>query len=328
MAYRSHTALVYNLAGQELEFYPPPAELLAGGAPPAAATYRVFAGSQSNDDTPRFTGTASLDATSTTTDAASGVSVAQRNRVYLTATTNVVAGRRYLLTATAATGGHRLVIVPRTVQSADSVDHQNDLPVDFASGAAFVGLRHSFTIDPSFIATASNINMRGVSGGRYESDTSTSAPPYRVEWTYTIGGLTRKHWTTFDVCRAPLKHNVTIDHVKAAMPDVVWHEWTQQRGEDYQPQIDEGFERVKMDIRMAGYDPDVVVDPQITDRLTTLAARACITRALDKDVDGFYESKYVEAFQKAIGTGLRAWLSVDSSGAVAQDPARQLWLTR
>lgn len=331
MAYRSHVALVYNLTGQTVEFYPPTDILLAEGAPTAAATYKVWAGVQLNDDTPKFSGAATLDTVSTVTETTSGANETPRNRVFLASTTGAAIGRRYLITDSA--GANRIVVVPRAVLGGIGVDHENDLPIDVAGNSPFVGLRHVFTVDPTFIASPVNINIYGGILGRVlltdSGDTDTIAPPYRVEWTYITGaGVTRKHWTTFDVTRAPLKHNVTIDHVKASMPDVIWMEWTQQRGQDFQPQICEAFERLKYDIRMAGYDPNMVTDPQVVDRLVTLGARACIATALDKDPDGKIEAAYSRAFEKAIGTGLRAWIAVDGSGATAVKPARQLWLSR
>lgn len=330
--YRRHVALVYNVTGATLEFYPPPDEIAAFGAPTSAATYSVWAGVQGLDETAQFSGTSTLDTVSTTTDAAVGPSQARRNRVPLTATTSTAVGRRYLITNLAASGGQRQIVTVKSIQAADSVDHEQDVQTEFASGSAFVGLRHSFTVDATFIATQTNINVYGSLSSQSQSwdaeDTRTSAPPYRIRWTYTLGGETRHHWTTFDVCRAPLKHSVTIDHVKVTWPDSVWLEWTQQRGSDFQPQIDEAFDRLKFDIRMAGYDPDMITDPEIVDRLVKLGAVACITHALDRDPEGKYEAAYQNSFQKAIGTGLKAWISTSSTGAIAPDAAVQLWLTR
>jgi len=97
--YFHHVALIYNVTGQVIEWYPPQSELTRDGAP-AAASYRVFAGTQNNDDTPKIAlSTASLDAVSTTVNGASGYSLANRNRILLASTAGITVGRRYLLTS-------------------------------------------------------------------------------------------------------------------------------------------------------------------------------------------------------------------------------------
>lgn len=332
--YRTHVALIYGVTGQTVEFYPPIEEIIKdGGTLSAAATYQVFGGTQSNDDTPLLTGTATADAATvvTDTDEACGPSKANRSRVPLTATNGVRIGRRYLLNDSSA--GRMMIVVPKAIASADSVTHETELFAEFATGSVFVGLRQTFTIDSTFIQTASNINVSGALVDRVlpfnSSDTATSFPPYRIRWAYATGGAEpRRYWTTFDVCRAPAQHSVTVENVRAMVPDIIWDEWTQQRGQDFAPQIHEAFERLRFDIRMAGYDPNMVTDPLIMDRLTTLAAVARIMRALDKDQSGDYEKDYRNAFEKAIGTGLRAWMQTDSSGGITPNPARQLWLER
>src|SRR5689334_9133267 len=94
--YTAHVALISGLTGQEVPFYPTAAAVLRDGAA-SAATYYVRGGTTSNDESAEFSGTATLDATSTTVDAASGYSQANRHKLNLTATTNIVVGRRYLV---------------------------------------------------------------------------------------------------------------------------------------------------------------------------------------------------------------------------------------
>lgn len=333
LEYRTHVALTYNVTGQTIEYYPPIEEIIADSGPPsAAATYAVFRGSQSNDETPILSGTATLDSVSTTLQSIAGPSAASRSSMQLTSASGVVIGRRYLLTNIATNGSQCQVIIPKLISST-TINHEADVWTDFTLLSTFKGLRHVFTVSSSFLQDSSNINIYGTLVDRVlpfdTGDTATSAPPYRVRWTYTTaGGVTRTHWTTFDLCRAPAQHHVTVEHVRAMVPDVIWDEWTQQRGQDFGPQIHESFERLRFDIRMAGYDPNMVTDPLVMDRLTTLAAVARIMRALDKDQNGDYEKDYRNSFEKAIGTGLRAWMQTDSSGGITPNPIRQLWLER
>jgi len=329
--YRTHAALTFNVLGQTVEFYPPIDEILLDGGPPTvAATYTVFRGTQSDDDAPVFQGTATLDPVSTSTDDTCGPMSFDRTRVPITTTANVVIGRRYLLSNVPTNGSQRQVVIPKVISANDSVNHEAEIWHNYDPLSTFKGLRHSFVIFPAFITDSSSINIAStIVAGMGTGDTASAFPPYRVRWSYaTGGGALRQHWTTFDVCRAPLAHGVTVDNVKRMVPDVIWDEWTQQRGMDFAPQIAEAFERVRFDIRMAGYDPNMVTDPLIVDRLVTLAAVARIMRALEKDPAGDYEKDYRNAFEKAIGTGLRAWMQTDSTGAITPSPVRQLWLER
>lgn len=327
--YRTHAALYFNGTGQEIEFYPPAAEVLRDGAA-NAATYSIYRGEQSNDDTPILTGTATLDSTSQTTQNIAGPTAADRAIVQVASGSGIVIGRRYLLTNNSGNGSQRMIVVVRRIAGA-FLYHETDIMVEFTLPCTFVGLRQTFTIDSTFIQTASNINTgtAGVSLTAYTgTDAPNVAPPYRVRWSYTTGSTARVSWTTFDVSRAPLQHSATVESIRAMVPDIIWDEWTQQRGMDFAPQLNTSFERVRFDIRMAGYDPNMVTDPMIVDRLVTLAAVARIMRALDKDTDGAYEKDYRNSFEKAIGTGLRAWMQADSTGATSREPIKQLWLTR
>ena len=338
--YREHVALVFGVTGQALEFYPPTDEIMQDGPPASAATVTVYKGDGSNDDPASiaFTGTATLDSVSTTTDAAAGPSQSVRDKVPLTATTNVVAGRRYLLTNTAAAGGQRQIIIPKAIASADYVTHSGDVGYDFASGSTFLGLRHSLTVDSTFIATTSNINFFGnPTPSMGTVGQGAPAPPYRAVWAYpTGGGLSRRYTTTFDVARAPLKHNVDAARIRRLLPDSVHDEWLAQRGGDLAPQIAEAFDRLRFDVRMAGYDPDAITDPEITNRLTAMATCALLAthgvgRPGDRAAEAWaeeWERRYQNEFQKAIGTVMRAWTQADSTGALASTPPQQLWLER
>src|SRR5687768_5184822 len=124
----NHVALTYNVTGQVVSFFPPIAELLANGAPTSAATYKVYGGTQGNDETPKFTGTASLDAVATTVDAASGYSTTNRQKVNLTATTSITVGYRYLLENA---NGQRETVVVTYIASADYVLVEEPLCYDY-----------------------------------------------------------------------------------------------------------------------------------------------------------------------------------------------------
>jgi hypothetical protein len=341
-SYRRHVALIYGASGPFLEFYPPTDEVVRYGWPSAHPTFSVWRGEDGNDSTAQFSGTAVLDSTSTTTtDAAAGPSQARRNRLPLTSTTGFGAGKRYLVSTPTTSGRRRLVVTCVAVATDDYIDLAEDLTIEVPSGSTVAHLRCIAAVDATFIATATNINVFGsrvsVSAGASGS-TQTSAPPYRVRWSYlgSDDSIPRQTWTTFDVCRAPAKHSVTKAELLELMPDVVFDEWKAQRGQDFQPQIRAAWDRVRWDIRMAGYDVDMLSqDTEVLDRLTLLAARAQLAqlgcRPRDRDANDYAtecENAYKNAVNDSVTVTLKAWAQTDASGAIAIETNQQLWLQR
>lgn len=338
-AYREHVALIYGVTGQVVEFYPPSDEVVQDGSPASAATYTVYKGDGANDDSNSvaFSGTATLDSVSTTTDAAAGPAQADRSRVPLTATTSIAIGRRYLLSNTAAGGEQRQVIIPKAILSADAVTHSADVAYAFASGSTFRGLRQSFTVDATFIATIANLNFFGTASLNGSGEPATPMPPYRVVWAYsTAGNIVRRHTTTFDVCRAPLKHNVSEANIRAILPDAGMDAWLADRGAGFANQIAEGYKRFRADVRVAGYDPDAITDPEMVDRLVELATCAHLAahgigRPGDRSAETWaqeWEKRYTDLYQKAVGTVLRVWTQQDATGALASSPTQLMGLRR
>jgi hypothetical protein len=328
----THSALIYGLTGQTLEVYPSMASVVRDGAPTSAATYAVYTGTQSLDESALFSGTATLDATATTFDAASGYSQTNRNKANLTATTSIVVGRRYLA---ANALSQREVVVPISIASADYVEVEEPLAYDYTTADTFKGLRNVFTIDADFIALESNINVYPGAGNNLAnlgSSTSTSAPPYRVKWVITTaGGLVWHTWTTFDVVRQQAKSNLSIDDLRALSPDVTHHEWLNQRGQDFMPQLVEAEDTVRIDCRIAGFDPDQIRDAQLYRKYVLYRWHADVIKArLMSGADvgimlEIAEKDYSRLMEKTLSTTLRAWVDTGTEGGITPEPARQLW---
>lgn len=339
MRYREHVALIYGVSGQTLEFYPPTDEIIQDGPPAVAATCTFYKGDFSNDDSNAvaFTATPTIDSVSTTTDESCGPSAANRSRVPLAATTNTAIGKRYLLTNTAAGGSQRQVITPKAVLSADSVTHIGEVAYAFASGSAFVGLRHVVTVDSTFINTAANINFFGTSSLVGGADAGRPVPPYRAVWAYTTaGGIVRRYTTTFDVCRAPLKHGVGEPDIRGILPDAELDAWLADRGTGFAAQIAEGFTRVRIDARASGYDPDIILDPEAMNRLVTMAtvahlAQHGIGRPKDRAPEAWaadWEKRYTDLFARMVGTVFKVWAQQDATGAIAAESTQRMGLKR
>jgi hypothetical protein len=323
-----HAVLVSGQLGQTVEFYPPEDELIAAGAPVAGATYAAYLGTDSDEATPQFSGSATLDSTVTTVDQASGYGQANPSRLFLASTTNFVVGARYLVTSSL---GHRHLVRPRTV-GADYIDLDEDLQETFGSGDSVVGVRHVFTVDPTFIADTSKINVYGAPTP-LSSSGQENAPPYRIRWTYTLGSAEQQiAWTSFDVSRKRFKTGVSLDDIRPQVPGYIWREWAEKRGDQFDEQIEEALRLLRFDIRMAGYDPDRIEDPEIAARLHVQRAICVIATGFEAEAGTVSDwlrmqlDTYQKMFQQALGTGLRTWIDTGSSGAVNPAPARQLWL--
>jgi hypothetical protein len=330
MAYYHHVCLTYNVTGQQIEWYPAQAEVLRYGAP-AAATVTIWKGTITADSAPSIgPSSATVDAVSTTVDAASGYSQANRNRLYLAATTGIAVGRRYLLTGAL---GQRELVVPVAIASADYVDLEEPLAYDYAAADTLVGLRQSLAIPNAFIQDVSNINIIAALGSLERPNASNSqAPPFRVDWAYTLSGAPLRDLTTFDVERRSAKANLSIADLRELIPDANFYESVVQRGQDFMPQLAAAERDVMIDIRRAGYNPDAIIDPQAYNRIVLQKWMVTIIRGMvlaSPELGTFFDllkGEYTSMFQDLIGTTCRVWIDTGTSGAATIDPPRQLWL--
>lgn len=326
----SHGKVIFNITGQVLEWYPPMSELLRGGAPSAASTYAVFAGVDSNDDTPRFQGTATLDPVSLTVASASGYSQSNRNRLNLTPT-GVAVGRKYLLSN--STSQRELVRVKAL--GSNYADVEDSLAYDYALNDTLVGLRQVLTVPASFVQDEGNINVFGsLRHGALlpNMDADTNGPPFRLVYTYSISSLTKTDWATFDVVRKAAKANLSIEQLNGIVPDVLLYEWSQTRGTKFVAQLDAAERDVEIDTRLAGYDPDAIIDPELWERIVLQRWAVVIGKGMlftQRETPVWLpvvEADYSALFQKAIGTTCRVWIDTGTTGAISPVVATQMWL--
>lgn len=333
----NYVTLLYGVTGQEVHFYPPMSEVLRDGAPTVAASYRVFRGMDSNDGTPVLSGTATLEAISTTVSFASGYSADDRTAITLTSTTGIKSGRRYLLQN--LIGERELVTVVSV--SSGMVTVEEPLAYDYELASTFVGLRQVFTVDPTFIQSISSINVQAswqATSGKWiyvSGETDSRSPPYRVEWAYTTTSIPRRTWTTFDVERKQAKANLSIVDLRELIPDVHFFEWLGQRGQDFLPQLNLAEKDVFLDIRAAGYDGNAVLDPQIWDRLVlqkwAIHVVAAFMFASSRGSDPWLDkatSDYDKMLNKFVSSQLKLWMSQSTSGDLSPKSPRQMWLSR
>lgn len=309
-------SIIYGLTGQVLEFYPPE---WAAGVPGAAATFRVWAAHQSDDDTPEFQGTATMDTVSLQITGASGYSQVSaaggRKRLLMSSTTGLVVDRFY----TVENGdSQRELVRTRLVKPNTYVDVEYDLQNDYPNAASSLlkGFRQAATVDGTFVVTESKLNY--------------PEKPYRVQWTYTLGGIVRRHLSLFDLVRAPKKHGVTGYDFVGLWPTLFHQLDRDKRGQSGDYLVKEGWKRVQKDLMLDGVDPNSIHDT-LLDEL--VIAAAVLTAAESgkappgRDLEVFVRERtaiYHRDKEKAI-SGNHLIVSQNTEGAITQDPKRPGW---
>lgn len=325
----AHVCLLFGVTGQTLEFYPPDAELLGQGAA-AAATVTVWAGTQPNSDTPKIgPSAATLDSVSTTVASASGYSQGDPRRLNVTSSAGFAVGRRYLLQSAT---GQREIIVPRAVATG-VVDLEQDLAYDYTTAATVVGVRQTLAVPDPFVQLESNLNVYGYATLFGEVPERGDAPPYRVLWSYATGGVTQNAWTTFDLQRKRARANLSIVDLREILPDVAHYEWLVQRGQNFDPQLSAAEKCVAIEARIAGYNPNAIIDPMIWDQIVLRQWAVQIGESLSFGSDQpeppwvqRMRDKYKALFDKSIGITLKVWIDTSGTGAIDPSPPEQLWL--
>lgn len=176
----------FNRTGQSIYYDVPE------GRPSVVSDIQVWADIDSDEIAEEVaTGAPSIDSVNTTFDVASGVTQPDQTKCALTATTNIVAGRRYL--AINAYGQREWVEVER-IYSADSVYNRVPLVHDYAVNDTFQGTRLSATIDADWVADEDNL-----------SDPRNPRPRWRAVWTYTVSSVTYRETTFFNLTRYPFR---------------------------------------------------------------------------------------------------------------------------
>lgn len=246
---RSIAALTLNAVGQQLA-------LLVPNGRPSAATFSVFRNYSDDDGTPEFSGSAAIDAPTTTVSASSGPSEVDPQKLSLASIAGIVTGRKYLVSENAV----QEWVEPIEVR-AGYVRVRHPLKNAFTTAATFVSTWITATVDPTFIADRSKL-----------SNLTDMQADYRVRWSITIGGETKIAYSFFDVVRVAALHSVTIDDINARAPGLVDSLPTEYRSEDGRPLIDAAWRALRAHFTAIGIDVHSLRDDEVTDELVILRA--------------------------------------------------------
>ena len=298
--------LIYNQTGQSLTFDCPE------GIPTSVTSVQVWAMTAGDDQTAESAlDTPAIDSTpSTTFDAASGVSQADRNKCNLTATTGIQVATPYLLTN--ATGETEWVEIIE-VSSGDYARTRYPLANDYAIGDTFETCRISVDVLDAWIQDLNNI-----------SDDLDPNPSWRVRWTYVVGGVTCVRYSTFDVVRYKGAHSVRpidVDVICPGWMDALPPEHIDDRGSRL---IDAAYSEVVLDLSESDI-PDELIRNQAN--VNALVIRKAIAMAEEsKTIQGasndaalvLAKDNYQARLDKLFRITNKTAMAVDSSGAGAR----------
>jgi len=298
--------VIYNVTGQVVETYPP--EMNDGA--PSAATCTVWLGDMPLNGTSEFSPSVTIDSVSTTVSSASGYSQSNRRKVFLASTSNVTVGRLYRLLNT---DGQSEIAIPSRVVSGSYIEVEDDLRFDYAATSTFVGLRMTFTVDSTWVATANKV-----------------LPPYWVSykavWSYTLDSLPRQHYTYLRLVRQAAHHSITWRDLARRWPEVIDDESRSKRGQQFRYVIDDAWDTFRFDFRSDGYEPAQIRDTELVNRIVLAGAlkRLAQTGATPggrtvADVVKEMTDEYGGLYSKAVST-LKIPIDEGTLGAASQKP--------
>jgi hypothetical protein len=308
--------LIYGVTGQTVSVYPPE----WGQGVPSSASARVYEGELGDDDTPEFVPSVSVDAVSTTVDAASGYSQANRRRLYVASTTGIAVGDDYRVEN--ALGQHELIAV-LYVATNDYLILDADLVYDYpATSSTVKGLKMSFAADATWLATEAKILEPG-------------GPSYRVVWSYTLASVIRRRVTYARLVRTPGGTGVTVKDLRRRWPDLDYEEPSALRGQAYQWAIQAGYERVRTDLLAAGWQPSQPRDTELVDELVVRATLWTLARAgigpggrqVEAVIEECKKDYHAGVFQ-ICKAGQRLDMDLGTQGAATGKPRAHIWFDR
>lgn len=245
---RTTTDLLFGVVGQTLSH-----RVMQGR--PTSATFTVLEDYANDDATAEFSGTATVDAVTTTVNAASGNATTDPHKINLTATTNIVTGRKYLL----GQNSKQEWVEPIEIVSASHIRVRHPLRNDYTTGATFVGTTITAAVDATWVAAEANL-----------SDHLDPNPDYRVRWSIVVDGATHISYSYFDLVRSTVTHGVDIEDLNARAPglhDTLPIEYQAEQG---RPLIDSAWRSVQAKLSSLKIDTDALRDDQFIDELVIL----------------------------------------------------------
>lgn len=306
---RSTSNVIYGITGQTLEYRVPQGR-------PTSATGEVFYDTGTDDSTPLWTFTATVDSVNTTLTAASGLGQTDATKLNVSPT-SFVTTRKYLISEASM----KEWITPAQIAAA-AVYARHPLQNAYTTSATVVGTTLIATVDSTFIADAS-----------YISDQKDQNPGYRVRWEIVVGSTTTVAYTFFDVVRSIVTHQVDIEDINARAPGLMDTLPIDYRTEQGRPLLDAAWQSVQAKLASIGVDTDALRDDQILDELVVLRSLCILAlggwRPSTYDSVGAYLAAVTEEYntflEQHFSVTLKHRIAEGTSGAADTVHAQPFW---
>lgn len=320
--------LRFNLTGQSLTFDCP------DGVPTAITSVTVQDDTQADTGTVESatTGSAAIESVTDTLAAAAGTGANNLIIIPVADSTGFAVKRRYWLTG--ATGWRECVELVGIDTATDYLYTRTQLQNEYVTGDTIASPRCTITIDPTWIADTSKL-----SGARYSKAFTwlTGAqrdwlaqldpnPRWRSEWIVTVGGVSKRYATFFDVVRYPLEHGVTMQDADRYSRGLISRLPVEDQGEG-DALIAEGLQQVRLDLHaldLAAYAVSgrEVLHELVKRKVVHIVARWHRQHGSDiGDLVKEASDDYQELIDKLLGAKARvtAQATADGSAALAEN---------
>jgi len=242
--------IVFGVTGQTLYFDAPE------GRPSSVTSVAIFRWDVSDDDTAESAaGSGSVETgPSTTIDAASGWGQTDPRVLYVTATTNAVIGRTYLVTGA---DGFKEWFTVAEIDSANSLTAQHPLHNAYAASDTVQSTRIQATVDSTWVADETNLT----------TDVVGPNPMYRVRWVYVVNSVTYVADSYFNLVRYVGAHGVRPQDIEAMLPGWLDSLPADHRNTQGRALIDEAYRGVKLDVRKIDLAASGLAESEVVDEL-------------------------------------------------------------
>lgn len=283
------------------------------GRPSGVTSVTVYEASSDDTSTAESatTGSASVETNpDTTVDVASGASETDPRKLYLTATTGITVGRRYLL---ASLLGHNEWVEITDISSGAHVIVKHPLLNDYEIGSTLKSTRCSITVNSTWVADTANL-----------SNAFAPNPRYRVRWLVTVNGTSQVYDEYFDLVRYQARHRVTSLDIAARHPN--WLDWLGPDSRVVQGRdlIDRAWRAVKFDLYADNKADQAIRNAEALDEIViarviqlTIEDRVLSGASVDGDAISASRDVYRQRYDQLIRSAVVAY---DAPGAGASQP--------
>lgn len=280
---RTNDNVIFGIASQSLM-----QRFVAGR--PSAVTFAVYLDAAGDDATvPEFSGTATIDAASTTLATATGYGNPDPRTLTVVSSTGFAVGKKYLLS-----GSQQSEWVEPIAIAGNVITARHPIAGSYLIGATLVSTYASAAVDAAWAANLAKL-----------SDLGNPFADYRIKWTATINSATVIEYGFFDLIRNASTYSVDIEDLNLRVPGLRDALPTEYRADNATSLIRSAYQAMQADFIAMGLSVESLRDAQFIDE-------ALIRRSISMLAAGGYHplgvewQAYYDATHESFGSFMRA----------------------